>query len=365
MKIGILTRRDGYNIGTSLQAYAMQHVISKLGVDYKILDYCEYSKKARLRYFILNCLGVMSYLFTNSVYRKGYNQRIKFNVFDKKLNKTTKKFYYKIDSSINKEFDAFICGSDQIWNPSQLTPAFLLNFVDNNKRKIAYAPSIGVARNVVYPTFYVELMNKFDCLSCREIDGAKVIEQITNKTCHNVLDPTLLVDLNEWHKLEKAINIPDKYILCYFLGDNNYPVSYVKSIAEKFDYKILNVRMFYNLKNNVGEDLYVSPDEFLFLIKNAELVCTNSYHGTIFSIIYRKLFYVFKRNYKKCNYDESSRFDSLFSALGLNIDRISIEDTSIPYSVIDYNQFPNNLDELKEESIKYLYEAIGDLHGVV
>ena len=288
MKVGVLTRRDGYNIGTSLQAYAMQYIVSNLCSEYKIIDYCEYSWRARLKYFILNIGGLMFLPFKKSIYRIGYEQRHKFDCFDKRLNKTFKKYHYSISSSINNEFDAFICGSDQIWNPKQLTPAFLFNFVKNEKKKISYAPSIGVNNSCDFSDSSIDLIKRFDYLSCREYDGAEVIEKITNKKCRNVLDPTLLVDRAEWQKLEKVIDVPSRYILCYFLGDDNYPINYVEKLAKNNDCKILNVRMFYNSKNAIGEDLFVSPEEFLFLVKNAVFVCTNSYHGTIFSIIYRK-----------------------------------------------------------------------------
>lgn len=359
MVVGILTRRDGYNIGTSLQAYAMQTIFNSLQIENKIINYCEYSKKARFRYFVLDLLGYFSSLFPNSKFYKGYKQRKKFKSFDNKLKLTDKVYYYTIDKNINQYFDVFVCGSDQIWNPKQVTKAFLLDFVDANKKKIAYAPSIGLKNDYhLFSNHMIKLINRFNYLSCRETEGCQYIESITHKQCQLVLDPTLLIPKTHWMTLEKEVTIPNKYVLCYFLGKNNYPIQFIERISKKFNLAIINIQMFYNTPCLIGENRSVSPEEFLYLVNHATIVCTNSYHGSIFSILYNKLFYLFSRTYTMQGYDESSRFDSLFETLNIPIPKLSIDNLEIPYERIEYKNINNRLDICRQNSYNYIKESL-------
>ena len=358
-KIGIITRRDGYNIGTSLQAVAMQKIVTSICTSNEVIDYCEYSWKARIRYLILDILGICFMIFPNSKLRKGYLQRQRFRLFDNILVKTKKRYYYSVSRKINSIFDIFICGSDQIWNPKQITKAFLLNFVSTQHRKIAYAPSVGLNCSLTdFSEESIKLIKEFDNLSCRETSGAKCIANMTGKKCELVLDPTLLIPDEKWKQLAKPIIIPKKYVLCYFLG-NSYPIKFVQKLSSDRNLAVINIKMFYYDYKTIGNDLYASPDEFLYLIENADIVCTNSYHGTLFSILYNKQFYLFQRSHALSNYNENSRFETLFSLLKLQIAPLSIEDTpTIPKCNIDYALIKQELDKNRLISINYLKQSI-------
>jgi len=357
-KIGIITRRDGYNIGTSLQATAMQKIITTICKSNKIIDYCEYSWKARIRYFILDIIGICSMIFPYSKLKEGYLQRQKFRLFDNILVKTKKRYHYSINRKINSLFDIFICGSDQIWNPKQLTKAFLLDFVSDNHKKIAYAPSLG--QNCSLNDFSKEninLIKRFDNLSCRENDGAESLKSMTAKECKVVLDPTLLIPTEEWRQLEKRLTIPKKYLLCYFLGDS-YPTQFIRKLASDRGLEIINIRMFYYKYKTIGKDIYASPDEFLYLVDNAEIICTNSYHGTLFSIIYGKQFYIFNRNHALANYNENSRFETILILLNLQINILPINTINIPKYNLNYSLIKQELEKNRLISINYLKQSI-------
>lgn len=234
MKIGIITRRDGFNIGTSLQAFAIQQVVFKLGYENLIIDYCEYSLKARIRYFLLDLIGYLLYPLKKNKYREGLIQRKKFRNFDDSLIKTDQRYYYTIPCGANIGFNTYICGSDQIWNPNQVTDAFLLDFVKKGANKIAYAPSMGVLpRKEDYSDKKINLISSFDFLSCREYDGMNFLKEITGKKCQLVLDPTLLLSKEEWRKSTKNIRPINRYVLCYFLGNENLPIRLIKKLFKK------------------------------------------------------------------------------------------------------------------------------------
>ena len=336
MRIGILTRRDGYNFGTSLQAFALFKSIQKFHEDVTVIDYSEYSLKARVRYSFLDIIGHLQIPYLNA--HKRYKQRKLFRHFDTKLKKTVDKFRYRIPNGWNDGFDRIICGSDQIWNPTQKTGAFMLDFVSDNTKKIAYAPSLGMPNCVnAFKMSDIKLMKQFSYLSCREMDGSQIISDLTGQPCVTVVDPTLLLSQSEWTDIESNIRISEPFLLTYFLGPKyNYPIEIITRIAEMYNLRILNVCLPHYDEMPGITNLRCSPEEFIYLIHNANLVCTNSYHGCVFSMIYNKLFYVFDRNYSIGGYSEKSRFYTLFKDTQLTAIPLSAKTIDdLPYDNID------------------------------
>lgn len=372
IKIGILTRRAGFNHGSSLQAYAMAKFISNAGFDCSIIDYDEYSGHPRwkIRPFIedfqwILCKHLPSLFSPDkrkylSIRNKQYK---KFNQFDNQFLPLTNERCNnsKLLRSVCRDFDILICGSDQIWNPLLYDPVYLFGFLkDEKKRTVAYAPSFGVSDIKLIGNKERKLIRRIDCLSCREEKGAEFVEEITGKPCPIVLDPTLMVDFKDWETLATSVfDVESKpYILCYFLGQDVHQ-DRISSLAQRFDCKILNIQMF-NRMNSLYSDREITdlgPIEFLNLIMKAEWVCTDSFHATIFAYLFKRKVSVFER-FKSCDEEnQNSRIHTLLKVLG--IESVLSHGNNINSDFpIDYSKTNNTLKAWKDKSMRYLHHSL-------
>lgn len=383
MKIAILTRRAGFNMGSSLQAYAMSKFIERAGFPNVIINYDEYSGhwKWKIKPFINSTILKIFNIFprlSNVFFRQKYNDLLRsksqmntFFQFERQYLPLTKKKYASC-KSLKKDFNdynACICGSDQIWSPYFFDPAFFLSFITSSKtKKIAYAPSLGITDLNLIKENQRELMQKMTFLSCREKEGANLISQITKKEIPVVLDPTLMLETHEWEKLanDSNINKSGKYILTYFLHSSCYedsiPHAYIEKLKKETGLPVYNISIF-NLINNIQADKQfdtVGPLDFLSLIKNAEWICTNSFHCCIFSYIFKRKFFVFERYMKNGNTGghQNSRIYNLLQLLGLS-DAIT-NPNSVPNIKKQYNFEIGeiNLKIEREKSKNYLLNAL-------
>ncbi len=369
MKIRILTRRAGYNFGSSLQAYAMQQIISNLGYENKVLDYDESSHNIRWRIrpfvddVLYSILRLMPFI-NKSLYKRLHNrylQRAKFDAFDNLLNKTQYCKNAKALAAETRGSYACVCGSDQIWNPFLFDRNFFLSFLtDESVKKVAYAPSIGVSDKSLCSDEMVNLMSKFDSISIREKRGAEIVGELLNKDIPCVLDPTLLVDIDNWERVEKECKIDGEYILCYFLGKQYIPHNFINQLKAISNCKIVNIQMYYNI-NDLDADvnlLTVSPDEFLSLTANAKYICTDSFHSTVFSTLYKRNFFVFDRFNNAEAHNQNSRIDTLLDVLYLKGRRMT--DSSILNSkdLLDIDYSLVDIKDLKADSLSFLHDAL-------
>ena len=239
-KIAILTRRAGYNMGTSLQAVAMSRFIADAGYPNIIIDYDEYAghllwqlKPAvnRLILSAMNLCPMISRLLYKSKYDKLNRMHSQMNTFKEFEHKymclTNKK--YQSAKSLRRDFNdyyACICGSDQIWSPYFYDPVFFLSFIKEGGicRKIAYAPSMGITDSSMLRQEQIDLILQFDSISCREQEASAIASKITGREITTVLDPTLMVAPDFWHRIaDNATFIKkEKYILTYFLHTDYY-----------------------------------------------------------------------------------------------------------------------------------------------
>lgn len=344
IRIGILTRRAGFNIGSSLQAYAISKFITNLGYKCQIIDYDEYSghKLWKIRPFIenmeWNCIKRISWLKESTKYNYlsiRSNQYELFKQFEQIYLPLTKKKYRsnKNLSEIVDEFDVLVCGSDQIWSPLLYDPVYYFDFlpINHNIKTIAYAPSIGISNAKLITSEQAELIKNIDFISCREEEGAKILENITKKNVPVVLDPTLMLDTSEWNRMaDVETHIERPYILCYFLGKNIHQ-QYIDNLSQQLKCKIFNIQMF-NRLNALKADRQISdigPCEFLRLIRDALWVCTDSFHATIFSYIFKRNLSVFERFSNADKYNQNSRIHSLLRIL-------DIQDSLVPINNYNY-----------------------------
>ena len=323
MKIGILTIIDNNNYGNRLQNYALSNYLNntiKVNAITLKNNYLKNNKKGylinKLRYIYVNLKKMIKKsIFLLKDEKSSYsNIREKnFKAFNDNI-----KFYKKeIDIYTNlKKFDYIIVGSDQVWNPyhNRLSELDILSNVEPSKR-ISYAASFGIDKlNKENEEKVKNEIRKFKAISVREDKGKDIINKTINRKDVEVLiDPTMLLDENEW---DKVIIKPDnftskKYILNYFLGDlSSKRKDEINRIANKYNCDVINI-----LDKN--EEMYSSgPSEFLYLEKNAFLICTDSFHSSVFAFLFNKPFIIFDREQQGIK-NMNSRLDTLLSKFNL------------------------------------------------
>ena len=320
-KLAIVTISYGNNYGNKLQNYAMQEVYKKFNLDVKTIKFNpSINKKKKL------ILKIKNASFTNIInkllktinyknYKKNYQNRINnFNLFNKKID-YTKDYYESNYMNIDEPFDYYSVGSDQVWNPyfADFSNYYLLDFV-NDGTKIAYAPSFGVSNipNDVFE-YFKKCLAQFKSLSCRESDGGKIIKNLINKEVPIVVDPTMLLTSEDWQSIA---TLPDdlknkKYVLTYFLGRISRKNKHlIKKYCKDNNYILINPLNIFSNSYSYG------PDNFLGLISNAEAIFTDSFHASLFSIMFKKAFFVFERD--EAGKSMSSRITTLLETFGLN-----------------------------------------------
>ncbi len=354
-----------HNFGTFLQAYALQQVVVYLEYDNDILDDSSIREEGksgtcfRLLRRIAGCLR--SFLKRDGYFRIQRRTDRCYSDFRQK--------YLRINTrirpleSLNRKYDAFICGSDQIWYPGSdiYSPYYYLSFAE--KKKVAYAPSIGTTD---YPAEFVPkvrpLLERFDHLSVREQQGAGILSAMLGREVRPVLDPTLLLEGKAWKIFVKEVSpVKGKYILCYFLTPNRWYMEYVQEFAKRMD---LPVKIFCTQRCYLdwADCVTAGPEEFLDYIWHSDYFFTDSFHGSIFSILFEKRFCTFKRFADTSKLNQNSRVIHLFALLGLEdyfIGKSRIgEVESLP--VIDWSRVKEKLDVCRRQSLEYLTTALKD-----
>lgn len=334
------------NYGTSLQGFATIKLIELLGHDYEIIRYI----KKRSLFEIARILPM--YLMSGGFYNMKRWFIKKFhakhtaefaednavrtrtmNAFKEKYFKPRSHFYegYADLQKGSRNYDVIFVGSDQVWTPASLYSKFYnLLFVDDAVRKFSYASSFGVARIPARQhKKTAHYLNRLDAIGVREISGKNIVESLTSKQATVVLDPTLLLSKEKW---ESFVDAPQKYnepyIFCYILGSNDMTRKAVDELKKATGLKVVYLRHVdeYNRDDDTMGDYApfdVSPLDFVNLIRHASYVLTDSFHGSIFSIIFNKQFITFYRYIQDSNSitNKNSRIDSLFDIFGLK-DRI-------------------------------------------
>lgn len=365
MKVGIITFHAATNYGAVLQAFALQKYIMSMGHKCVLIDYrtasqedfnALYSKRNGIKSIIKNVL-LLRY---DSARRL---RKTRFSSFlDENLELTKKTYWGDASlSELNNDIDCFITGSDQVWNvrkEADVKPAYFLNFVNESKRKIAYAVSLGSA-SYDDMKMYKEHIDKFNALSCREKFGTYIIKKISGGNVKHVLDPTLLVNNTVFRQLvdEKRI-IEEDYILYYSLDGFDHRKrnsEILEYLREKTGKKIIALTPEWpQNKKNITAVIDAGPREFLNLIANADLICTNSFHGTSLSISFQKDFFVLADD------NDDDRKNSILELLSLTRRKINtVNDIrSDDFSSIDYDYVNSKLEELRLESREYLERSI-------
>lgn len=308
MKAGIITFHQALNYGAVLQTYALQQALYELGVSNDVIDYsCEAIKKDYDGIIFPKCHRKKEYINAFSYYNKMQKRRKAFKKFlDSNISISEACDKGNI-AQIENNYDCFISGSDQVFNDrcTNLDKAYFLDFVSNSKKKNSYAASFGFQQvpDGLEDT-YKKLLGDFNNISVREEHGKKIVSELTGKEAIRNVDPTLILDPKHWMKLVKDNPSKEKYIFIYTVMDSKNTVPYAVELAKKKGYKIIFLHGTIDTGKEADygydiEHLYsVAPDEFLNYIYHADYVITNSFHGTVFSIVYKKKFMVDLQTWK-------------------------------------------------------------------
>lgn len=367
MRIAIITFHRAHNYGAVIQAYALQQYFISNGHKCEIIDFNSnsqrdfnslYPRRNGIKSLVKNVLMLP--------YHKGRKAREKkFKRFvDERLILTDKIISNERElKQLSDCYDFYVSGSDQIWNVTKKadsSKAYFLNFVGDNRKKIAYAVSLGNATqdDLTDCRFLIE---QYAAVSAREEEGTKIISMVSNRSVDTVLDPTLLVksEIMDHATGQENAHQKEDYIFYYSLDGfdtRKRNVEELRILSKRLKKKVVVLAPEWPKKEKDFVNIIdAGPEEFLALIKNAYLVCTNSFHGTALSIVFNKNFYVLDR------YDGlDSRKTGILKQLDLmnrmvqgaeTLEGLNIED-------INYIEVNDKLNRLRYESEKFIMNAI-------
>lgn len=378
MKLAVMTWYHYRNYGTALQAAALTSILRDLGHEPQMIRYtpCGYYRTVpdysipvfgRRIYRKIRkgptgtgvggghfCDGRKDFLFENFL-----NQHIRF----------TDTCPTAADlERLNDRFDAFVCGSDQIWSPLAFDPKYYLNFVHDSAKKIAYAPSMGVEKieDPYIRTEIASLLKQFGTLSIRETAGQKLIRQLSGRDAPVVLDPTLLLTAEDWEaRFHLRQQTTEPYLLVYMLGCSDEHWDIIRRTAAHLGLRLRIIPVFKNDLSRTGCVAEpVGPEEFLRLFYNSAYVCTDSFHGMIFSLLFHKPFTAFSRFRKTDTQNQNSRIMHLLNMVGMR-NRLLSENQwqGIAEAVPDFLPVDSILSERRRQSLAYLDEALQKCAG--
>ena len=360
-KVAIVTLTHVQNYGNRLQNYALQQVLTSLGADVETIFNDIPSRKKR----IVRCVKRRFKKVTGLNYSCMDERVDRFDEFNRKFINASK---FRADNCsvskmINDHYDCFFAGSDQIWNCNyHFSPYFFLQFADKPKR-YTYAASFGIS-DIKSDKIeqYAEWMRQLVCVSVREKNAVELVQRVAGVGARWDLDPTLLLEAEKWREIQcipcGMYECEEEFVVVYFLG--GIPDEVQKKIEGEMR---IGVRIVYlegdtmAYSSIIDQKTYAfNPSEFIWLIDNCKYILTDSYHGTIFSIIFRKKFVAFSRMEDIKGNNMDSRIEGLLYMLDLEgrFNSLNIDD-EIP---IDYDHIKEILDKKKIDSISYLAKCI-------
>ena len=380
-KLGICACYQHKNYGSQLQSYATTVELARRNIDFEVI---RYKKKITPLLLVKSLPRLLNPIFINDriietsqkkMMLKLHPQLAQDNAvrnaaFDKFSQSRFKKLspvYYGYEQlkEQSKKYTAVMVGSDQLWSPSGITSNFYnLMFADDNTVKISYATSFGVSQiNPKYHKIYNTFLNRLDFISVRENSGKKIVEELSSNKAEVVCDPVILLDAEQWLK-----EIPNKrlydepYIFAYFLGKSAEYRDAVTKFAKQKGLKIVtepHMDSYNKADENFGDytPFDIGPAEFVNLIRNAEYVFTDSFHGSVFSMLYQKQFLVFNRYSDNSSSSKNSRIDSFCKNYGLSDRRYNGNIANVE-NEINYEAVLGKVDEHRQKSKAFLDKAL-------
>lgn len=382
MKVGITTHYyKSNNYGGNLQAYALCKVLQKNGVNAEQICFANLkgkrSIKSRVKQegifrFAKNCVKhILKNVKLKTKKQKLISKQLNIrnqNIlkFNNNIPHSQNVYNRQSIDNANKDYDLFITGSDQVWHPSAINYAYTLEFV-KEKTKMSYAASISKSTiDDKQKEFFKTFLKDYKRVSVREQNAVSLLSDLSPVSVEWVLDPTLLLSRQEWCDIIEECDIREKFIFCYFLGNDKRERKRAKEFAVKKGLKVVDIphlHGFYEKADKNFADINVttaSIGQFIWLIKNADYVFTDSFHATVFSLIFKKQFFVFEREGFK---GMGERITSLLSLFDL-CERFVKEESSKNLIYInnlmdiDFSKEFFKFNEKKNYSLEFLYEGL-------
>lgn len=353
MKIGIMTI-SSQNMGNRLQNYAVQEVLKKLGAEVETLDndYCG-REVTTFKHTLKICVLGRTLPSTFRKRREGF-----YRFTEEHIKVNNRKFVFgKAPEGIAEEFDFFVCGSDQIWNPT-------FDFISSNEflafarpeQKIAYAASLGVPSVSREDAQKLkEYIRDYRAISVREEAGAGIVRETTGREAQVLIDPTMMLSRKEWLRVAKKPEFfPErKYILTYFLG-TKLPETQelLVRLAKERNLELVDLWDIRHKKYFLAD-----PSHFIYLIANCELMCTDSFHGSVFSILMGVPFVVQGRKDEAKNMN--SRIETLLGRLSLEEHFMDDEFCEENVFCRDYERAYRLIGKEQENAWDFLKKSLG------
>ena len=380
--IGLCLKYEQINYGSKLQALATLRVMEELGQECKVIHY----GKAGLWFKVKSLPRIFNATFRQDkledwsrshAYKKHPEvapllalRRKLFKEYDAKYFDQYEIFgaYYSDIQKMASKFDAVVTCSDQLWSPAGLgTNFYNLMFVPDEVMKISFASSFGVSQIPWYQKrATAKYLQRINYVSCRENRGAEIVKELTGRDVPVLMDPVFAFDKEQWGKLVPEERVYDEpYIFCYFLGSNIAYREAVKKFAEEKEMKIVFLKFldqYVEYDENFGDitPFDVDPNKFLNILRGAEYVFTDSFHGCAFSILMGKQFVIFNRYASTSGASKNSRIDTVCGNLGLNDRRVMADSNLV--AVMDEDIDWKNVEEktlvYRDRMWEYLRQAL-------
>jgi hypothetical protein len=362
MKIGIITYHWAYNYGAVMQAYALQTYLEKRGHIVEFINYVPINQKAGLlrKYIGRN-------IKSTKLKWKTAQREKNFHTFVSKLNVSSIKYTsYQELLDLPPKYDIYICGSDQVWNydlvsstPEKkgISHPYYLDFGDETTIRVAYAPSFG-AVNIPddLKDEVKKCLSKFNSISVREKSGVEIVKSLGFKNVKWMPDPTFLLNKEDYLNIETSVrNDNQEFIYSYILEEQDEMAKKVLTLLSDKNKKIIyNVFMGTIIKDKNYKNIIPSPEQWLHCINNADFIVTNSFHSTVFALIFHRPFITIPLGGIASGRNE--RIISLLDSLGLSVRLLweydenvilKIRQHSINWEIVDekINKWQENADD--------------------
>lgn len=386
-KIGLALETDKINYGSILQAYAMQSFLTEKGIESEVLD----SRGFRLELNIKHLLFFINRLDEKGLAKAKWKQALKqflvwinWKGLKKKTKLRSEKCREWIHTNIHfspafedlrdlgeycERFRAVVVGGGRLWLPHHIDAGFYtLEWVPKRVKRISFGTSLGVKElpDDIEPRLW-DFISLFHRVSVREELGAGMLRSIAKTKAQVVCDPTMLLDAGQWRSMEAELSVVDeKYILCYFLGNNKASREYAKKLRDATGCKLVvlaHTEEYIAVDEKMADycPFDMGPEQYLRLMDEAEYVVTDSLHAAIFSMLFHKQFAAFKRYDSDCRLSADVELESLLTRFGLADRLISNEDAMDCESIhepIDFERLDAEIEEYKSCSEEFLLGSI-------
>lgn len=387
-KIGIAAVTYKDNFGSALQTYATQYTLEKMGYDARIFEIKGVHRGIMIKKMLYYAGRLFDpieakYLFANLTSRSRKQASITSDQFATDM-KVRHQMYVDFNKKWNKmlptvngwsglrkqasEMDAVVVGSDQLWRPSNIVGNYYtLEFVPDEVKKIAFSTSFGVPE---LPSRLHKHAKKFlsriEHISVREDSGAEIVKTESGREATVVCDPTMMLTAEDWMHIQEVKPFAEgKYILMYLMGDNPEQREFVKELSKQTGCRIIGLLhgatyISYD-EDVVDEKPYdVGPAEFINLIRNAEYVCTDSFHCCVFSILNSTKFFAFRRWPDGSKFSANDRLYTLLKFTGLERRMLNGNEDAAKCAAdeIDFSEVLARVEKRRKESMDFLVNAL-------